>query len=67
MPMQYSEIFHGCKNSNFQMKNCAQNIDCEYMLELASVSNEFPQSMFKSKNNIMYTPVKPQFYYISGV
>ena len=38
-PMQYTVIFHGCKN-NFQMKNCdiflvfALNIDCGYMLEL---------------------------------
>ena len=37
--MQYSAIFHGCKNDNFQMKNChvflifAQNIDSGYMLE----------------------------------
>ena len=36
MPMQYTAIFHGCKNDNFQMKNCdiflifAQNIDCGY-------------------------------------
>ena len=21
-PMQYTAIFHGCKNENFQMKNC---------------------------------------------
>ena len=34
-PMQYTAIFHGCKNVNFQMKNnnslliFAQNIDCE--------------------------------------
>ena len=21
-PMQYTAIFHGCKNDNFQMKNC---------------------------------------------
>ena len=33
-------IFHGCKNENFQMKNCdtflifAQKIDRGYMLEL---------------------------------
>ena len=39
MPMQYSAIFHGCKNDNFQMKNCdiflilAQNIDRGYTLE----------------------------------
>ena len=34
MPMQYTAIFHGCKNDNFQMKFFniflifAQNIDC---------------------------------------
>ena len=39
-PMQYAAIFKGCKNGNFQMKNCdiflifAQNIDCGYTLEL---------------------------------
>ena len=33
-PIQYTAIFHGCKNGNFQMKNYkiflifAQNIDC---------------------------------------
>ena len=38
-PMQYTAIFHGLKNDNFQMKNCdiflifAQNIDCGYTLE----------------------------------
>ena len=39
MSMQYTAIFHGCKNVHFQMK-CfniflifAQNIDCGYMLE----------------------------------
>ena len=59
MPMQYIAIFHGCKNDNFQMKNCdiflifAQNIDCGYSLEpplrgppLSGGSNEYPQSMF---------------------
>ena len=36
----YVEIFKGCKNDNFQIKNCgvflifAQNIDCEYMYTL---------------------------------
>ena len=35
-PMQYTAIFHGCKNDKFHMKNCdiflifAQNIDCGY-------------------------------------
>ena len=39
MPMQYTAIFNGVKNDNFQMKNCdiilifAQHIDCGYMLE----------------------------------
>ena len=38
-PMQYTAIFHGCKNVNFQVKNYniflifAQNIDCGYTLE----------------------------------
>ena len=39
MPMQYTAIFQGCKNYNFQMKNCdifiifAQYIDRGYTLE----------------------------------
>ena len=39
MSMQYTAIFHGCKNDNFQMKFFdiflifAQNIDCGYTLE----------------------------------
>ena len=45
----------------------AQNIDCGYSLELprGGGSNEYPQSMFLSKNkkNKVY-PCKPQFYYI---
>ena len=45
----------------------AQNIDCEYSLELPRRcgSNEYPQSMFLSRNkkNNVY-PCKPQFYYI---
>ena len=38
-PMQYTVIFHGCKNGYFRMKNCdiflifAQNIDRGYTLE----------------------------------
>ena len=44
-----------------------QNIDCGYSFELPrrGGSNEYPQSMFSSKNkkNIVY-PSKPQFYYI---
>ena len=45
----------------------AQNIDCEYSLEppRRGGSNEYPRSMFLSKNkkNNVY-PCKPQFYYI---
>ena len=52
--MQYTAIFHGCKNVNFQMKKCdlilifAQNIDCWYMLEPPHWGgyNEYQQSMF---------------------
>ena len=38
MPMQYTAVFHGCKNGNFQMKKMlyfsyfSQNIDCGYTL-----------------------------------
>ena len=54
MSVQYTAIFHGCKNDNFQMKIFdiflifAQNIDCEYTLEppQRGGSNEYPQSMF---------------------
>ena len=37
--VQFTAIFHGCKNGNFKMKKCdifltfAQNMDCGYMLE----------------------------------
>ena len=67
--MQYTAIFHGCKNFHFQMKifnslTFAQNIDCVYTLEppQRGGSNEYPQSMFWSKNKKkMYTPVNPNF------
>ena len=42
----------------------AQNIDRGYTLEppYGGGSNEYPQSMFQSKNKkIMYTPVNPNF------
>ena len=61
------------KNENFQIQNSdifhvsAQNIDYMYSLELPhrGGSNEYPQSMFLSRNkkNNVYT-CKPQFYYI---
>ena len=42
----------------------AQNIDCEYMLEPTQRggSNEYPQSMFWSKNKKnRHTPANPSF------
>ena len=54
------------KNSNI-FHISAQNIDCGYSLEppRRGGSNEYPQSMFLSRNkkNNVY-PCKPQFYYI---
>ena len=59
MPMQYTEIFSPVKIENFQWKIFdifliffAQNIDCGYTLEppRRGGSNEYPQSMFWSKN-----------------
>ena len=59
------------KTENFQIRNSdifniyAQNIDCRYSLEppRQGGSNEYPQSMFLSRNkkNNAY-PCKPQFY-----
>ena len=61
------------KNWKFSDKNSdifhtsAQNIDCGHSLEppRRGGSNEYPQSMFLSRNkkNNIY-PCKPQFYYI---
>ena len=67
--MIYSNFFRS-KIDNFQRKNFdiflifAQNIDCGYMLEppRRGGSNEYPQSMFWSKNKkIRYTPAYPSF------
>ena len=55
--IRYMDIFH----------ISVQNIDCGYSLEPPprDGSNEYPQSMFLSRNkkNNVY-PCKPQFYYI---
>ena len=58
-------IFH-IKNSDI-FHISAQNIDCGYPLEppCRGGSNEYPQSMFLSRNNKNNVyPCKPQFYYI---
>ena len=75
-PIQIYRKFHLQKTGNFQIKKSdifhisAQNIDCGYLLEppRRGGSNEYPQSMFLSRNkkNNVY-PCKPQFYYKSGV
>ena len=57
------------KPERFQEKNSdifdisAQNIDCGFSLELPRQggSNKYQQSMFWSRNKIMYTPVNPSF------
>ena len=71
MPMQYTGIFLALKIENFQLKKkndifliFAQNIDCGYRLEppRRGGSNEYPQSMFWSKNKKnRYTPAYPSF------
>ena len=59
------EIFQIKKSDIFHIS--AQNIDCGYSLEppRRGGSNEYPQSMFLSRNkkNNVY-PCKPKFYYI---
>ena len=64
------KILQQKKNGKFSDKNSnifhisAQNIDCGYSLEQPrrGGSNEYPQSMFLSRNKkIMYTPVNPSF------
>ena len=63
-PMQYTALFHGCKNVNFQMKFFdiflifAQNINCGY----TSTHNLCFRAKKKRKKNV-YT-CKLHFYYI---
>ena len=57
MPVQYTAIFQGFKNDNFQMKKCdsffifAQIIDRGYTLEPTrwGGSNEYPRSVLEQK------------------
>ena len=56
--MQYTEIFSAVKNENsnrfffYTFNSLAQSIDCLYTLEppRRGGSNEYPQSMFWTKN-----------------
>ena len=74
MPIQIYWKFYQQNNWKFEIKKIldifhisAQNIDCGYSLEppRRGGSNEYPQSMFLSRNkkNNVY-PCKPQFYNI---
>ena len=74
MPIHIHRKFHLQKLIIFRKKKnsdifhiSAQNIDCWYSLEppRRGGSNEYPQSMFLSRNkkNNVY-PCKPQFFYI---
>ena len=71
LPMQYTAIFIAKKKKEkiFSRKRdifliFAQNIDCGYTLEppRRGGSNEYPQSMFRSRNKKnRYTPAYPSF------
>ena len=73
MPIQIYWKFYHQKMKIYRKKNLIvfifvlKNIDCGYSLEPPhrGSSNEYPQSMFLSRNkkNNVY-PCKPQFYYI---
>ena len=52
MSVQYTAIFHGCKNVNFQMKKC----DNFLIFAQRGGSNEYQQSMFWSKNKKICIP-----------
>ena len=73
MPTQIYWKFNHKNNENFQTKNSdmfhisSQNIDCGYSLEppWRGGSNQYPQSMFLSRNKkTNVNPCKPQYYYI---
>ena len=60
------------KKENFQIKNSdyfhisPQNMECGYSLEPSrqGSSNEYHNVCFSKRGKMMYTPAKPQFYYI---
>ena len=69
-PIQIYSKISPPKTKKFSVKNSdifhifAQNIDCGYSLEppRRGGSNEYPQSMFLSRNKKkMYTPINPSF------
>ena len=72
MPVEYTAIFYGCKNDNFQMKNCdiflifAQNIDRGYTFEPPHVLTSTHNLCFRGKLRKNVYPCKPQLYYIKA-
>ena len=73
-PMQYTSIIYSCENDNFQVKiiiffsSFFFKHFLRYILETPhrGVSNEYPQSMFYSKNKKNVYPCVPQVYYVRG-
>ena len=67
MSVQYTAIFHGCKNGNLYMKKCeiflnfAQNIDRWYTEAVLTSTHDL---CFRAKVRKNVYPCKPQFYYI---
>ena len=70
--MQYTSIFYRCENDNFQVKIILffffflQTFINILETPHRGVSNEYPQSMFYSKNKKNVYPCAPQVYYVRG-
>ena len=60
--MQYTAIFHGCKNSNFQMKICDSFLIFAQNTEAVLTSTH--DLCFRAKISKNAYPCKPKFYYI---
>ena len=62
MPMQYTEILKFLKNENFSVDIVGFIFCSKHRLLGRGGSNEYPQSMFWSKNKKNgYTPANPSF------
>ena len=59
MPMQYSALFNGCKNDNFQMKNCEIFLILAQNLSEAVLTSTHNQCFEAKIRKNMYTPVNP--------
>ena len=70
-PMQYTAIFHGCENVNFQMKNydiflffSKHRFWVHVRTASSGGSNVYPQSIFMAKIRKHVYLCTSQFYYI---